>query len=126
MIFPAFQLSTNKIERSILNKKVLLCEHKRHTTHCVASIPSVVLTGGYPIPGPGPDGGYPHPALDGGTPPGEGTLPSKAVWGTPIQDWMGVPPLQGWGYPLSKAGRGYPPGCELTNKVKLLPSPSFG
>ena len=74
----------------ITNKKVLLCERKRHTACHVASTPYVVLTG-YPHP----PAGYPHPDLAGGTP----------RQGTPWQDPPGrVPPsldLVG-GYPLQQ------------------------
>ena len=97
------------------NKKVLLCERKRHTDRGVSSTPSVV-----PVPRggggthPALDGGYPHPWTDGGTPPHPrldvvppslsldgGTPPSKAGWGN-------TPSKAGWGYPPSKTGWGYP------------------
>ena len=40
--------------------------------------------------------------------------------GTPSLACGGRYPISGWD------GDGVPPGCELTNKLKLLPSPSFG
>ena len=43
-----------------INKKVLPRERKRHTTRCVSSTPSAVLSRG--------GGGVPHPWLGGGTP----------------------------------------------------------
>ena len=53
----------------ILNKKVLLRDHKRHTACRVASTRCAVLTGGV-------GGGYPHPILVRGYPilscPGRG------------------------------------------------------
>ena len=103
-----------------INKKVLLRERKRHTARRVASTPYVVLTG-YP-----PPAGYP-PIL---------------TWPGGVPTWV---PLRA-GYPLAGPGRvpppppqvsapwhsgkcckalwdmGTPPGCEQTNKVKLLPS----
>ena len=69
------------------NKKVLLCECKRHTARHVVSTPSVVLTG------------YPScPDLAGGVP----------CWGAPYlgtshPDLAGYPPLDLAGYP--------PPRC---------------
>ena len=87
-------------------KTVLLGERKRHTISRVSSTPW-----GYPIPGLG---GYPR---------------------------MGTPPERTWDkWPEKEPGTGYPqkgpgtsdlrknlgwdtPGCGLTNKLKLLPSP---
>ena len=98
------------------NKKVLLHERKRHTTHCIASTHCAALSnpdlvqgglpsprsgrvpspksGGYPIPGPG---GYPIPGPGGRTPiPCPRGTPSKVQGGgTPSQVW-GVPhPMSG-------------------------------
>ena len=53
------------------NKKVLLCDRKRHTAHCVASTHSAVLFWGKPCP----DWGYPNPVLAGGTYPCPGVPP---------------------------------------------------
>ena len=65
-----------------LNKKVLLCERKRHTTRRVAS------SLGW---------GVPHPALDGaGAPssPGMGGVPHKVLdVGTPSRIGWRVPPV---------------------------------
>ena len=68
---------------------------------------------GYPIPGPGLDGGTP-PSEHG---PGQGTSP---VW---IQ--LGYPPSgPGRGTPrdMDLAGVPPPPRCGLTHKLKILPS----
>ena len=133
------------------HKKVLLRERKRHTARRVVSTPSVVLPGyppgqdtpparvppwaGYP-PGQGtPPGRVPPQA---GYPPSQGTPPARVPpsQGTPQP---GYPPGQGtppagpdrvppscpmafWEMLQSIMGYGYPPGCEQTNKVKLLPS----
>ena len=106
------------------NKKVLLRERKRHTTRRLASAPSVVLhrwkgypcqvsTGGIPWVPPCPDlAGVPLSDKDMGpvevlwdgdmVPPGKDMGPVEVLW-----DGDGVHP---------------PPGCGLTNKLKLLPS----
>ena len=102
---------------------------------------------GVPPPGPGME--YPGPDLGWSTPPsaGWGTLHLDLGWGTSIQTWGtcypdlgwgtpyqldGVPPAWTWdgvpypdlGYPLSRPGMGYPLSrCELTNKLKTVPSP---
>ena len=114
------------------NKKVLLHERKRHTTHCVASAHYAALSnggGGYPIqswlwqggtpsspgwgyPIPGPGGGYPIiQSWLGDTPssPGQGGTPSQVQGGIPHQ-LAGVPP---WTWDLvppspSRPGMGYP------------------
>ena len=87
-------------------KKVLVRERKRHTTRRISSTPSAGW-GGYPIPGQGvgQDRGYPHP-------------------GVPILGY----PLSRTGVPSRKGSRTStpPPRCGMTNKLKLLPSPSFG
>ena len=73
------------------NKEVLLRERKRHSDRHVASTSSVVLMGGgYPIPGPGPDGGTPSQVQTGGT------LSQVQVQtgGTPSQFQMGGTPSQ--------------------------------
>ena len=78
----------------IQDKKFLLRERKRHTSHRVVSTPSVVLTGGgYPNPGPDPEGGYPIPGWGY-------AIPGRS---TPHLDQAGVPP------PLSGPGQGTPP-----------------
>ena len=103
------------------------------------------VRGGYPIlswlwgtpswPGgtPSLDGGYLIPSLDRGY-----SIPG---WGTPHLDLAGAPPVWTWlGYPCLDLARvllsgpswvpppvwtwpGYPPGV---NRLKTLPSPSFG
>ena len=117
----------------IINKKVLLRERKRHTAHCVANTPYVVLTG-YPSPGgvrvppPGgvglgtPPGGYPVRYPPGGSgydprgvrvppggvpgqvPPRGGTRSGTPPGGYPVR----YPPWGGLGTP--PGGSGYPPG----------------
>ena len=109
------------------NKKVLLREPKRHTAHYIASTPSVVLSWegvdhpqqGVPHPWPGgytiPSQGVPHlcqgvPCT--GVPLGKG--PGTSQWGTPWKGHGNSGSIMGW--------RWGTPGCELTNKLKLLPS----
>ena len=113
--------------KSGINKKVLLPEHKRHTTRGVVSTPSVVLTGYPPQQGTPPIltwlggtlPGYPLP-LQQGTPqqgtPWQSTPPSRVSpgrvppsrvppgWVPPSR----VPPWQGTAQ-LDLAG--YPPRC---------------
>ena len=53
--------------------------------------------------------------------------PPNWTWqGTPWLDLVGYPPgvcpMAFWEMLQSIMGYGYPPGCEQTNKVKLLPS----
>ena len=69
------------------NKKVLLCDRKKHTALCVASTPVVLAGGDTPIPGwvvPYPrTGGYP---ILGWYPPfgtGQGTPPHLDLAGVP-------------------------------------------
>ena len=70
----------------------------------------LLIQGWMGVPSPS-DGGTHHPKLDGG-------------YLSPV---MGVPPVQGWmGVSTPFSDRGTTMGCELTNKVKLLPSPCFG
>ena len=101
---------------------------------------------GYPSPLFWPGQGVPYPWAGGREYPILGT-PSPILTWPPIQEW-GTPwkgngtshwstPSQGpwtshWGTPRTwdqwkyyGMEMGYP-GCELTNKLKLLPSPSFG
>ena len=90
-------------------------------------VPSPISWMGYhPMPGPGPGMGYPIQTRDGIPPPISwmGTTPPAPGPG------MGYPHLNldlGWGTPLSRPGMGYPPSppsrCELTNKLKTVPSP---
>ena len=117
-----------------LNKKVLLREHKRHTTHHVANTPCAVLS---PVDGGG--GGLPHlwtggipiqddRGLDRGTPCPQNPLsyPCQVGWDTPYPHWAGwvYPQVKaGWGTPWVKAGWGYPDPYGLTHKLKILPSP---
>ena len=94
------------------NKKVLLCERKRHTTRCVANTPYVVLTGyppgGYPDPPPHPRGG-----TWSGTPPGGYPVrypdPPGGVTrsGTPLPGGYPDPPTPG-GVPGQVPPGGYP------------------
>ena len=109
------------------NKKVLLCECKRHTAHCIASTccaalsnPDLVM-GGYPVPGPGEPcprskGGTPSQVW-GGTPSPPSSRPGQGgIHGTPSTwTWDGVPPYLdlGWGTPLPGPGMGYPPYLDL-------------
>ena len=98
-------------------KKVLLCEHKRHTTCHTASAHSAALSPDRrEVPPSIPDRGYPYPArlgiphwpdgypcsLDGGTSHQPGGVPLLlARWGYPPIGWMGYPaPIStGWGSP---------------------------
>ena len=75
--------------KHIGNKKVLLCERQRHTARRVASTRYAALS---------PNGGVPHPVLNGG-------VPIQSWMGVPhpvlggggsTQTWDGVPPLQTW------------------------------
>ena len=115
------------------NKKVLLCECKRHTACCIASTCYAVLVGVPPILGSDLDGGYPCPPpppptmgsdLGRGYPPtpcldlGRGTPCPHSLPGPekgyppcpPTWIWEGVPLTWTWeeGTPLS-AGWWYPP-----------------
>ena len=119
-------LKSKKKWKTNTNKKVLLREHKRHTTHRIASacyadlspdggggggIHPALGKWGYPIQSWA--GGYPIQSWPGGTPssPGQG--------GIPIQSWIlyGVPHISRIGYPLCGPEMGYPPsrpgtGCS--------------
>ena len=99
------------------NKKVLLCERKRHTARRVESAHYVALC----------NGGTPSQVLGGGTPSqvggypisGQGGYPISGRGGTPISGLGGVPrvpppPLRpdlGWGTPTPRPdlGWGTPP-----------------
>ena len=115
-----------------LKKKVLLRERKRHTARHVVSTHSVVLS--WLTPPPPLTDLTPPPDL---TPPGQ-TWPPQARPDPPGQTWppqpdltpparLTYPPHTGW---LTWTPRltdltppaGWPPPCEQTNKVKLLPS----
>ena len=129
----------------INNKKVLVRERKRHTASRVASTPYVVLTG-YP-----PDRVPPVLTWPGGVPtwvpPSRVPPQLDLAWYPPGWTWHGTPPGWTWqGTPPQldlawylppqvsapwHSGKcckalwdmGTPtPGCEQTNKVKLLPS----
>ena len=116
-----------------LNKKVLLCDHKRHAHH-IACIALLFLGGGgvsLSWPGEGHPAliagycchGYPSPARIGVPPwPGQGT-PRQDQW----QD-QGYPPEKTWGqWPGKEPGTrdyGLPP--EQTYTCKNITSPSFG
>ena len=93
---------------------------KRHTDRRVASAHCAALSpdrgggaggGGYPIQSwtgglpSSPNGGVPYPDLGWGTPP-------------PIETWDGVCP-----HPDLGRGTLPPSRCELTNKLKTVPSP---
>ena len=100
---------------SVINKKVLLREHKRHTAHHISSAQGV----------PGPrSGGVPSPRSRGVPHPWSGGYPISGPVGypgyPPDQTWDGVPPSPqpdlGWGTPLPPATRpemGYPPAIVI-------------
>ena len=97
-----------------INKKVLLRERKRYTARHISSIPSAVLSqegGGTPpldrrVPHPWP--GYPL---------------SWPGWGTPLS---GVLPGPGQGNPPPRLDLAMYPPPPGVNRLKTLPSPSFG
>ena len=111
------------------NKKVLLREHKRHTTHHIASARYAALSNGWGDTPSSPGGvgypGYPPPSRPGqGVPLPHLTIQTWSGWGTlgtpTIQTWDGYPPTQtwdgvpshldlGWGTPLPRPEIGYPP-----------------
>ena len=104
------------------NKKVLLCECKRHTACCIA-IASACYSGGTWRWGTPPGDGVPpcprlgYPPWRWGTPLSKVGVPSEMGYplfkvGVPPQRW-GNPPIQGWGTPPSKAGSGPPPCPRL-------------
>ena len=112
----------------ILNKKVLLCERKRHTACHVASTPYVVLPG-YPPPGRVPPGqGTPQ----AGYPPGQGTplagyppagSPRAGYPPTRVPSWLdlaGYLPQLPHGI-LGNVAKHYgiwvPPRCEQTENI---------
>ena len=135
------------------NKIVLLHEHKRHTARHVASAHSAALcpngyVGATPIQSWGStpilsQGGVSFSHNWIGVPPSGRmgvpllgrmrVLPSGSHWvlpvsrwGYPHKDWMGYPCIRTWwGYsPSYMGGWGYPTlECELTHKLKILPSP---
>ena len=102
--------------KNISNKKVLLCECKRHTARRVVNTPSVVLTG-YPSH-PDMAGGVPYLGYPQGTPgyPWQGTpwqgTPAR-VPPTRVPLPTRVPPRPE--YPLPRLDlAGYPPtGCPM-------------
>ena len=115
---------------------------------CLGGVPCL-MSGGYPIPCPGGGGvpcprsrGVPCPRSGGGVTLSQvqGGYPMPGQ-GYPIQTWLGgvpqvppsgpdlgwcTPPGQTWdGVPSPWTWLGYPPPprCELTNKLKTVPSP---
>ena len=134
--FCAWLKLNHLVNESLINKKVLLRERKRHTACRVVSTPSLVLTGYPPWQGtPHPDlargyptwvppwWGTPHPDL-GGTPlqqgtPRQGTPRPDLVGGTlPGYPQAGYPPgvcpMAFWEILQSIMGYGYPPGiCPM-------------
>ena len=74
-----------------------------------------------------PDEGYPILPNFGGTPilpdggiPGVPTL-IRTGWGTPCQDWMGVPPyITGWGYPLLGDRTTWRAACLLRSRRRAF------
>ena len=124
-------------------KKVLLCEQKRHIACHVASACYAALSNGCGVPGvpplpSRPGQGVPqvppHPDLargDPGYPHHQDLVGRYPGYPLTIQTWDGVhPPDLGWSTP-PWPGTGYPPPprpgmglrCELTNKLKTVPSP---
>ena len=108
-------------------KKVLLRERKRHTACRVASCPNWVPPHGR-VP---PRLGTPQQVPPAWVPPWLGTpsgwVPPPAGYPPSRLDLAGYPPPGGcpmafWEMLQSIMGYGYPPPCEQTNKVKLLPS----
>ena len=120
-----------------VNKKVLLCERKRHTASRVASARYAALCNGGART-------WGTPSLTWGTPPGHGVSPPwhgvpPQTWGTPQPEMgyplprpemgsplprpeMEYPPRPGmgyspypdlrWGTPLPRPGTGYPPPLQ--------------
>ena len=86
--------SANVTCKQTLNKKVLLHEHKRHTTHRIAFAHYAALSNG---------GEVPHPVLVVGVP---GVPPSRPGQGVPQ---VPPPPSRPWmGYPQPRPEMGYP------------------
>ena len=116
------------------NKKVLLCEHKRHTARRVASaryaalshgwrgvplVPPTIQTwsGGYPPPSR-PGMGYPTQTWDGVPPP---SRPGVRYPPPPSRPRTGYPPSRpGWGYP------GYSPPHHPDLGWGTWPRPEMG
>ena len=117
IITPISQTWPPPFKVNSVNKKVLLCERKRHTDCSISSTPSVTCNG---VP--------PWPGLMGGTQ--GGVPPGQVSWeylrsGTPLARydegylrWLGYPPPFG-------PGRGTPPShrCEQTENI-TFPHPS--
>ena len=132
-----------------LDKKVLLCERKRHTARRVASTSYVVLTGYLSWQGTPPAGyhprqgtpqqgtprtGYPHQAtLLAGYPPGwtwQGTPSPSWTWqgtppGCPMAFWVMLQSIMGYGYPPCEqkdrhVSKHYLPVVLRTRAVKIL------
>ena len=107
------------VNEKFKHKKVLLRERKRHTARRVVSTPSVVLTG-YPPTGSPPSwpgqGGYPTWVPPSGVPP-------------PRLDLAGYPPRCLPHGILGNVAKHYGiwvPPPQGVNRLKTLPSPSFG
>ena len=121
--------SKNKLDLAN-NKKVLLCEHKRHTAHHVAIASAYYSRGGTWIWGTPQRWGTPHPRLGYspskvGVPPHPrlGTPSSKVGVHPPIQGWIGYPPIQGWiRYPLIQGWIGYPTPPPIQGGIGTPPS----
>ena len=118
----------------LFNKKVLLCERKRHIDRGVSSTPSTILSRGVPIPG---QGGTPSQDGPGGTPivgypP---SWPGTSHWDTPwkghgtsgsIMGWRWDTFLERtwdqWKYYGMEMEMGYPPDQVWTDWKHNLPS----
>ena len=99
------------MEIRCVNKKVLLREHKRHTSHRVASTPSAVLSREVPHHWPGvpPRCGQ----TDTHTHTPVRTVPSPVLGYPPVLTWLGGTPSLARGYPIlayPPSGTGIPPG----------------
>ena len=142
-----------KHKKVLLRERKRHTAHRIASTRCAGLVG--VGGGVAPLLGKGvpPSAGWGTPLPGKGVPTsaGWGTLPSagcgaplSAGWGTPHQlDGVPLPPTwEGGTSPVSWMGypppphqldgvppvnwTGYSPRCELTDKLKILPSPSFG
>ena len=98
------------------HKKVLLCEHKRHTTWHVASARYADPSGGYPISGLG------------GTPSHvQGSTHPRSRGVTPSQVWRGSTPSQVWGVPYPRSGVPHPRSMGVPHsRSRGVPHPRSG